>query len=217
MQIKICCIQSLEEARLAMNHGAHALGFVSEMPSGPGTIADSEIAEIIEKIPPEFATVLLSSRTDPGAIVEHQRETRANTLQLVAPVTPDDFFRVKELLPGVALVKVVHVKDAESVLLARAYSDAANAILLDTGDPDAEVARLGGTGETHDWTISRQIVETCPVPIILAGGLSSVNVEEAIRSVRPFGVDVCSSLRPEGALQAGLLRDFVACVQRADA
>lgn len=217
MRIKICCIQSLEEARLAISHGAHALGFVSEMPSGPGTISDSAIRGIIEKVPPTYSTVLLSSRTDPQAIVDHQRETRANTLQLVASVTPDDFFRVKELLPGIALVKVVHVKNSESPILARAYSDAASAILLDTGDPEATVARFGGTGETHDWTISRQIVETCPVPVFLAGGLSAANVEEAIRRVRPFGVDVCSNLRIEGALQAGLLHDFVSRANRAAA
>jgi phosphoribosylanthranilate isomerase len=71
------------------------------------------------------------------------------------------------------------------------------------------MASLGGTGETHDWAISRQIVERCPLPVFLAGGLSSANVEEAIRTVKPFGVDVCSSLRPEGTLHAGLLHDFV--------
>jgi len=217
MRIKVCCIQSLEEAQLAIDNGAAALGFVSDMPSGPGILADSEIRGIIDRIPPTYSTVLLSSRTDPQAIVEHQRETNANTLQLVAGVTPDDFTRAKESMPGIALIKVIHVQNAKSINLAKEYSDVASAILLDTGNPKSRKPKLGGTGVTHDWAISKMIVKTCAVPVFLAGGLSPKNVEEAIQTVRPFGVGVCSALRPKGRLDSSLLREFVSRANRADA
>jgi phosphoribosylanthranilate isomerase len=214
MRIKVCCIQSLEEAQLALGCGAHALGFVSEMPSGPGTIADSEIREIIARIPPTYSTVLLSSRTDPRSIVEHQRETGANTLQLVSAVCPEDLDRLRENLPGIAVLKVIHVQNESSIELASSYSKSATAILLDTGNPEARIPKLGGTGLTHDWSISRRIVETCSVPVFLAGGLDPLNVEDAIRHVRPFGVDVCSSLRPRGMLDTAVLRDFISSANR---
>lgn len=217
MRIKVCCIQSFEEAQIALGHGAHALGFVSDMPSGPGSITDSEIQEIISKVPPTYSTVLLSSRTDPRALVEHQRETGANTLQLVSAISPESLAQLKDALPGISLLKVIHVQNEGSVELASAYSESADAILLDSGSPDARVPELGGTGETHDWMISRKIVETCRLPVFLAGGLSPLNITDAIRIVSPFGVDVCSGLRPEGTLDMRLLRDFVSRAKIADA
>lgn len=214
MRIKVCCIQSEHEAWLAIRGGAHALGLVSEMPSGPRMISDSLIRRIVESVPPTYLTVLLSARTEPAGIVEHQRATRANALQLVGQTSPAALGVVRAELPGVALFKVVHVEDESSIELALSFSDVADALLLDTGSPNASVPELGGTGRTHDWRISREIVRSCPKPVFLAGGLDARNVEEAIRKVEPFGVDVCSGLRPGGALDESRLRDFVDRVTR---
>jgi phosphoribosylanthranilate isomerase len=81
--------------------------------------------------------------------------------------------------------------------------------------PDAPVRVLGGTGRVHDWSISRRIVEASPVPVFLAGGLTPSNVAEAIRTVRPFGVDLCTGLRTEGRLDGAKLDAFMRAVAAA--
>jgi phosphoribosylanthranilate isomerase len=210
MRIKVCCIQSIDEARLAISSGAHALGLVSKMPTGTRGIGDNEIRTIIEAIPPTFSTVLLTPSADPMAIVRHKRATGANTLQLVGPIGSESVRELREALPGIALIKVVHVEDSTSVDAALSFSSVADVLLLDTKARVRGGEALGGTGVTHDWSISRRIVEVSPLPVFLAGGLSPENVAEAIRTVSPFGVDVCSSLRPSQTLEPDRLGDFVA-------
>ena len=193
---------------MAIEAGASALGFVSEMPSGPGVIPEPLIADIVRHVPPPIATFLLTSRGQIPSIVAQQRKTRANTLQLCDRLPPGGHARLRAALPGVSLVQVVHVTGEEAVEIAVAVSADVDAILLDTGNPAAAPKELGGTGRTHDWTVSRRIREAVPVPVFLAGGLRPENVAEAVRTVLPFGVDVCSGLRPHGRLDPVLLHRF---------
>ena len=90
-----------------------------------------------------------------------------------------------------------------------------DALLLDSGRPDADRKTLGGTGEVHDWTLSRRIVATAPVPVWLAGGLRPENVAAAVATVRPHGVDVCSGVRGDGRLDERLLTAFCAAAREA--
>jgi phosphoribosylanthranilate isomerase len=214
-RIKICCIQSVAEARLAIAAGADALGLVGAMPSGPGPIADAEIAAIAAVVPPPVATFLLTSATEPGAIVEHARRCRTNTVQLVDRVAPADYAQLRAALPGVKLVQVIHVGGEEAIAEARAIAPLADALLLDSGRPHEAVRVLGGTGRTHDWAISRQIVEAASCPVFLAGGLRPDNLGAAIRTVRPFGVDVCTGVRTDYRLDPAKLEAFVAAVAAA--
>lgn len=207
-RVKICCTQSLDEAWLAIGAGASALGFVSAMPSGPGIISDDEIADIVLAVPPAVATFLLTCRQNVEGIVEQQRHTGANTLQLCDDIEAGGHRELRARLPGISIVQVVHVAGEESVAEAIAVAQVVDALLLDTGNRTAAVKALGGTGRQHDWTISRQIREVVPVPVFLAGGLRPQNLAEAIRLVQPFGVDVCSGLRPTGALDPLLLHEF---------
>lgn len=207
-RIKVCCIGSVEEARLAVRLGADALGLVGAMPSGPGVIEPEQIAEIARAVPPPIATFLLTSSTDPDEIVEQQRHSGANTLQLVDTQPAGTYARLRRAMPGVALVQVIHVAGDDSVAEAAALAPHVDAILLDSGDPSLPVKELGGTGRVHDWDVSRRIVEAVDRPIFLAGGLRASNVARALRDVRPFGVDVCSGVRTEGALDGGKLRAF---------
>lgn len=216
-RIKICCIGSPEEAALAIAHGADALGLVGRMPSGPGVIDDDLISDIVDRVPPPVSTFLLTSETKADAIVHHARRCRADTLQLVDHVAPDAVAIIRAALPSRRLVQVVHVEGPETLEAAVAAAEFADAILLDSGRPSAEVKELGGTGRTHDWAISRAIVEACGCPVFLAGGLRVDNVGEAIREVRPFGVDLCTGVRRDGRLDAAMLRAFIAEVGRANA
>jgi phosphoribosylanthranilate isomerase len=216
-RIKICCIQSEAEARLAIAHGADALGLVGTMPSGPGPIEDELIARVAAAVPPPLATFLLTSETEPEAIIAHARRCRTNTLQLVDRVTDKAYPRLREALPGIKLVQVIHVAGEESVREAVAAAAHADALLLDSGQPHAAIKVLGGTGRVHDWALSRRIVEAVPCPVFLAGGLRADNVGKAIATVRPFGVDVCTGVRrpADYSLDPDKLAAFVAAVAAA--
>jgi phosphoribosylanthranilate isomerase len=214
-RIKICCIQSAAEARLAIAEGADALGLVGAMPSGPGPIEDAEIAAIAAVVPPPVATFLLTSATEPEAIVAHARRCRTNTVQLVDRVAPAAFAQLRAALPGIRLVQVIHVGGEEAIGEARDIAPLADALLLDSGRPHEAIRVLGGTGRTHDWTISRRIVEAASCPVFLAGGLRPDNVGAAVRTVRPFGVDVCTGVRTDYRLDPARLQAFVAAVAAA--
>ena len=214
-RIKICCIQSVEEAKLAVRAGAHAVGLVSAMPSGPGVIREEMIADLAPRLPPPVGTFLLTSETSPAAITDHYRRFRPTALQFVAPMEPSAYVRLRERLPGARFVPVVHVTEPASIDEAETLAPHADALLLDSGTPDSspdEPRRLGGTGRTHDWAVSREIVDRLDTPVFLAGGLDPTNVGEAIRTVRPFGVDVCSGVRTDGNLDASKLHTFIQAV-----
>ena len=211
-RVKICCISSIEEAGLAIRLGADALGLVSEMPSGPGVIPEPLIAEIAAAVPPPIATVLLTSLTDPYQIIAQQKRCGVNTVQICDRLTPDDYPVLRAAMPGVSLVQVIHVGGEESVAEAVEVADWVDALLLDSGNQKLPIKELGGTGRTHDWGLSARIVEEAAVPVFLAGGLHAGNVGEAIRSVRPFGVDLCSGVRTGDVLDEGKLVAFMEAV-----
>lgn len=210
--IKICCIASSEEAALAVSAGASAIGLVSSMPSGPGVIDDQLISEIAATIPPPVATFLLTSFQNADAIVDQHQLCRTSTIQLVDSLGHAELYKLRTQLPGIKLVQVIHINGAESIEEARSVSHLVDALLLDSGNPNLDVKKLGGTGRTHDWQLSRRINDEVDLPLFLAGGLNAANVADAIRIVQPFGVDLCSGVRLEGKLDAGELYNFVKAV-----
>ena len=209
VRIKVCCIASIEEARLAIDAGASALGLVSQMPSGPGVIPWERIAEIAAAVPPPIATFLLTCSQDAQEIVAQQRRCGTSVLQICDRLERGTYADVRRALPGIRLVQVIHVVDAASVDEALAVAPHVDALLLDSGNQSLAVKELGGTGRVHDWTLSAQIRERAGVPVFLAGGLNAGNVRDAIDAVRPFALDVCSGVRANGALDAVKLRAFV--------
>ena len=207
-RMKICCIASVAEAWLAIEHGASAVGLVSAMPSGPGPIADELIAEIAATIPPGVSSFLLTCQENVEAIIDQQRRLRVNTIQICDRLPRGSYAQLREALPGVSLVQVIHVTGPEAVEEAIAIAPQVDAILLDSGNQSLPIKELGGTGRTHDWRLSRTIRESIDVPLYLAGGLKPENVAAAIREVGPFGIDVCSGLRTEGRLDPQKLAAF---------
>lgn len=198
---------------LAAALGVDALGLVAEMPSGPGPIPDRRIAAIARNIPPPIAPVLLTSRQTTADILDHVRQTGVSTVQIVRHVDPSTHQRLAHEAPWLRIIQVIHVEDGAALEMAEAYSHTAHALLLDSGRPAQEM--LGGVGRTHDWRLSRQIVQASPIAVFLAGGLNPGNVGEAIRTVRPFGVDVCSGLRSDGELDEAKLLAFTIAVRDA--
>lgn len=219
-QVKICCIASVEEARLAKAAGAAALGLVSAMPSGPGVIDDATVAGIAAAMRGQaIRTFLLTARTRAADIAAQHRAAGTTTLQLVDHVPVAELRQLRRLCPAVELVQVVHVRGEVSLHEALAAAPWVDALLLDSGNPALAVKELGGTGRTHDWAWSRRIREAvAPLPLWLAGGLRPHNVAAAVAAVQPHGLDLCTGVRersPDGALRlhAQRLQAFMAAVQ----
>lgn len=215
VRVKVCCIKSVAEARMAIDAGASALGLVSQMPSGPGVISDELAAEIAAQVPPGVDAFLLTAHRELEALVEQNRAVKARALQLVDALPPGAHAELRRALPGVKLVQVIHVVGPDALDEAVAVAGQVDAILLDSGNPSLQVKELGGTGRRHDWEISRRIRESVGVPLFLAGGLRPENAREAIGTVRPFGLDVCSGLRSgdEFALDPDKLERFMAATR----
>ncbi len=215
-RIKVCCMASVAEMRMAVAAGADAVGLVGAMPSGPGPIADDLIAAIAAETPPPIAAFLLTSESTATAIAAHVRRTGVSTVQIVRHIDPAEAAALATLIPHVKRVQVIHVEGHHALELLPLYSPHCDAFLLDSGKPGAALETLGGTGDIHDWSISAAFVERSPLPVFLAGGLNPGNVAEAIATVRPFGVDLCSGLRTDDRLDALKLMAFIDAVAAAD-
>jgi len=213
-RVKICCIASLDEAWTAIHHGASALGLVSAMPSGPGVIAEDLIAEIAARVPPPIATFLLTSRQDTASIIAQQKRTGVNTIQICDRLEGGSYEDLRRAMPGIALVQAIHVRGPQSIEEARAVAPHVDGILLDSGIQSAPRKELGGTGRTHDWSLSRRIRDAVDTPIFLAGGLNPGNLAEAVREVGPFALDVCTGVRTDGRLDEAKLTAFFRQVER---
>ncbi len=184
------------------------------MPSGPGSISDDAIAKIAATVPPPIATFLLTSRTNPEDIIEHVKLCRVNTVQLVDAIKLEDYTKLRQGLPGIKLVQVLHVQGENTLQQARAIAPLVDALLLDSGNPDLAVKELGGTGRIHDWSISQRIVASSAKPVFLAGGLNAENIARAVAIVRPFGVDLCTSVRSNGTLDPIKLKGFLSALHQ---
>lgn len=218
---KICCIQNESEAEAAIGAGAFAIGLVGPMPNGAGPIADERIAEIAAHVRARGArvwTTLLTCRTEGEAIADHVAATGVDTVQIVDWPQAGAIRTIRRAHPRLRVIQVVHVEDERAIDLARRGAEEADAILLDSGRPSAAIRTLGGTGDRHDWSISRRIVAASDKPTFLAGGLSPENAAEAYRTVRPFGLDICSGLRDRErgwALDGERLARFAAALRAA--
>jgi phosphoribosylanthranilate isomerase len=211
-RVKICCISSEAEAKMAIQFGASALGLVAKMPSGPGIIADELIKTIARSIPPSIGSFMLTSETSADDIIGHHHRTLTNTIQIVDALKEGSYAQLKETLPAIKIVQVLHVNDESSIEEAIQIAQQVDAILLDSGNPNLAIKELGGTGRVHNWTISRKIVEVSKVPVFLAGGLTAANVQRAMEEVQPFGLDLCSGVRTNQNLDPYKLEHFFKAV-----
>ncbi len=211
-KIKICCISSIEEAELAIKYGANAIGLVSEMPSGPGVIDFNTIVEISKAVSFKVDTFLLTSKRSIEDIVAQLNVCKTTTVQICDSLTTGTHRDLKNELPSVKIVQVIHVIDENSIIEAIDAAKTVDALLLDSGNQKLEIKELGGTGRTHNWQLSKQIADKVSVPVYLAGGLKPENVKNAIDLVHPYGVDICTGVRTNGKLDETKLLEYVKIV-----
>lgn len=214
VRVKICCIRSREEARMALSFGVEAVGVVSEMPVGPGNLPDETIRQIVADLPPSAGTFLLTAVTDGDRLVEKVQACGVNTLQLWDALPPAEYARLRAALPGVSIVQAIHVIGESAVAEAVAAARQADALVLDSSDRRPPYRWESQAGQTHDWDVSREIVETVDCPVLLAGGLTPENVEYAVRTVQPYGVDVCTGVRTDDVLDRRKVVSFFEALRK---
>ncbi|MEM0988722.1 MAG: phosphoribosylanthranilate isomerase [Pseudomonadota bacterium] len=212
-RIKVCCISSVEEARLAAAAGADLIGLVGPMPSGPGVLTLDECRQIAQAAPAWVTPVLLTSSETADDIAEDVRTCGVRAVQIVRHVEPEVHRRLAEMLPSVRRLQVIHVEDRKAVASIERYGMLPDAYLLDSGKPSSD--QLGGTGRVHDWEVSAAFVRHAPRPVFLAGGLNPLNAGEALATVKPFGLDICSGIRVDDILNRQKLDGFMAATRTA--
>lgn len=190
--------------------GADLVGVVGPMPSGPGTLDLDKCRWIADRCPDCVTPVLLTSSETAEDISSDVERTGVSVVQLVRHVPPKVHRTLDTLLPQVQRIQVLHVENDGVLDLIPVYQDCVAAFLLDSGRIGAD--ELGGTGRVHDWRTSRDFVKASPLPVYLAGGLTPENAAEAAAMVRPYGLDVCSGLRTNDALDVAKLSAFVAAL-----
>ena len=203
----------MEEANLAIEYGADAIGLVGEMPTGPGVIDIDDIGLIASTVPSHIQTFLLTSYQSGVDIINQYEKAGTDLIQLVDCLPINQIDLIRKAIPHVQLVQVIHVRDPNSIIEAEKIAPFVDYILLDSGNPGAKIKTLGGTGKVHNWEISSSIVKSVHKPVFLAGGIHAENVVEAIGKVNPFGIDLCSGLRTEGKLDRIKLSRFMKIVK----
>lgn len=185
VRVKICGITNLADAQAALAAGADALGFVF-VPGTPRYVTPEQAATIIRELPPFVAKVGLFVDADTRTVAETIARSAVDTIQLHGEETPEF---ARQFLGAVKVIKAFRVRGPETLAQLPAFADAADALLLDAYVPGMP----GGTGARFDWehAVSAKIGGR---PIILAGGLTPVNIVEAVRTVRPYAVDVSSGV-----------------------
>ena len=208
MRVKICGLAKVEDVLVAVEAGVDAIGcLVGLNYAAADQVTPATARALFSVLPPFVTRVLVTHRTKLGEVADLIRETGATAVQLHGDFPLVAIPALREAVSHVSIIKSVHVTGDEAIAAASAAARVADAVLLDS----KVRGRIGGTGKTHDWSISARIVASLAKPVILAGGLNPDNVKEAIARVRPYGVDANSGTRTTpGSKDHAKIRAFVA-------
>ncbi len=209
--IQIAGVIDAPEARMLMDAGVHYLGFPLRLTVNKEDLTEEEAAALIRSFPPGFHGVLITYLSRADETVEFCRALGADTVQLHGPIPLEELRQIKILAPDLQVFKSLVIREGNEEELSRLVEETAphvDAYITDTFNP--ATGQEGATGLTHDWAISRRLVECSPRPVILAGGLNAGNVAAAIRAVRPAGVDSHTGVEaPDGRKDSEKVRRFV--------
>lgn len=189
-RVKICGVTSAADRDAAVEAGADAVGVLVDVPvDSPREISVDRAADLLAGLPPFVSGVLVTMQDAVLPTIRLQERVCADAIQVHSGLSPADLAGLRRQVDA----SVVGVVDADDPNAA-AYAESADALLVDSVDADGG----GGTGETHDWSRTRDRVESLDVPVVLAGGLTPENVGQAVRTVRPYAVDTASGVEAEG-------------------
>lgn len=208
MKVKMCGINKIEYAEMAVSLGADYLGFLVGITHlAEDKLTNEEAKIIINEVDFKNSTpIAVTHLQDAKSIIKTMREIGVNAVQIHDDITVDGIKEIRNAIPDCYIIKAIHVYENErSLEKAQSFEEYVDALLLDSRTTD----RLGGTGKTHDWNVSSKIVTTVKKPIFLAGGLTADNVLQAIEKVRPYGVDVNSGVETDGKKDFDKMSKFI--------
>ena len=219
MKVQIYTMQSVAEAVEVSSLGVDHLGITPSNIGLPGEIDFDTARNIVEAVGKSAVCVALTVESSLDLIVSMVQAVRPDILHLCGledSFPPDEVLKLKDRLPDLPIMQAISVAGPDAVQVALSYQEVADYLILDTQAPD--IAGIGASGITHDWNISRSIVQELKIPVILAGGLSPDNVSEAIKFVQPWAVDSLThtnQILPKGGFQKDLnkIRQFVQAVK----
>ena len=189
-KVKICGITNEGDALNAARLGADFIGFLVEIGFSEDKISREKAKGIIKKLPLEVSPVFVTYLQKAGLIIEIAKEINPQVIQLHNAIELEEIGKIRKALPKIKITKSIPV-DESAMKEAKKYEKYADYILLDTRGKYGR----GGTGKTHNWSISAEIRKEIKKPVFLAGGLNPDNVGEAIRTVKPFAVDTNSGVK----------------------
>ncbi|MHC1631247.1 MAG: phosphoribosylanthranilate isomerase [Methanotrichaceae archaeon] len=202
-RVKICGIRNESERDCVVSAGADAIGFVVEIPISRRSISKETARSLIEGLSPFVTSVIVTAPDSVEEAANLARATRADVIQVHDTLGLEDLKELQKRIPQKIVAATAVHPDAEENL--QVLADVADAVLLDT----FKKGKLGGTGEVHDWNVSAGLVRDLNVPVILAGGLDSENVAQAVKRVRPYAVDVSSGVETDGKKDCQKVNTFV--------
>lgn len=208
MKAKICGIKSERDLTIAVNAGADAVGFITDVPvDSPRKITISDASMLISKVPIFVTSVLVIMPKDADEALSLIRKAKPSAVQIHNYLPTEELRKIRGT--GIRIIKTIPVtKDADVsglILKIKALYGIADAVLLDTSLD----GRTGGTGIPHNWGLSSEIVRDSEIPVILAGGLNPENVKKAVQSVRPYAVDTASGVETDGRKDESKVVEFI--------
>ena len=216
--VKICGVRRVVDALAAIGAGADEIGLLVGQRHASGDFISPETAAEIVRACVSMGgvtPVLVTHVADPAEVHALARQIGVSAIQVHSEMPPEGLTWLKAQSASYRLRKSWHVLGPESLGYGDAYRGVADAFLLDSAN--VATGQVGGTGKTHDWSLSAEIVRRCAgVPVIVAGGLNPDNVADAVRQIRPAGVDVNSGTKSaDGFKDAARMRAFVAAAKGA--
>lgn len=215
-RVQVAGVSSLAECVFCHSVGVDAVGFTLELPTGiHDGLTRARAADIVQHLPRGLVPVVITYLTGCAEVSELAEQTHARAVQFHGGVSQDEIAAFRKRSPHVLTIGRVTVSGAHAIEEAGAFLPHLwDAIILDSRDPIT--GRIGATGLTHDWSISEKIVRAAAVPVILAGGLDPNNVAEAIRAVKPAGVDAHTGLEdPDGSRSFAKIQAFARAAREA--
>ena len=208
MKVKICGIKSESELALALNAGADAVGFITDVPVETPRKINLELASsLISKVPIFVTSVMVIMPENADIAINMMQKAQPSAIQIHNDLDITELVKIRE--SGVKVIKTLKVsQDSESASILKqvdALKGGADAVLLDT----AVDGKTGGTGVTHNWDVSAEVIRRSSIPIILAGGLIPENVGEAVKTVHPYAVDTASGVESNGIKDEQKVTEFI--------
>jgi len=192
--VKLCSIKSMTDIQIAIESKADAVGFlIGQRHTSNDFVTPERARQLARSLPETIEPIIVTHLTEPNDIFQIVKETDIFTVQLHGNCNTSQIVKLKNLLPRKCKIifafHVTEVTKPDRITIPPCI----DMLLLDSCNK--REGKVGGTGEVHDWDISKKIVEQSPIPVILAGGLTPENVQDAISKVNPYGVDVNSGVK----------------------